>query len=604
MFVLIVLIVSTLLKFYASWQAFALIALSRSGRAWACISAAILLMALRRAYSTYEHLTQPDHAHLSTELIALCISVLIVIGLGNVAPLLRRIQGESEAHRESQATLRAAIDNLPHAFWATDVSGRIVLQNPASRQRDGSLMGMDVRSRPREGIEGELGLNDLLARAAAGEVVHFDATVGAGEDRRWYHEILAPIHHAERTLGIIGLAVDVTDRRRIQIEREELQFNLMQGQKLESLGLLAGGVAHDFNNFLTSILGYAAIASTTIEDGAPARDCLDQIEKAARRAADLTRRLLTFAGDSTPERVLVDPVRVFEDGRDLLGAATARNVRLSITVDPTTPSILCGPSEIDQMAMNLVINASEACEEKGGDVRVVVRPARPNEASRQVPVSGEWVLIEVSDDGCGMDETTRRRIFDPFFSTKFTGRGLGLAALQGIVRRLEGHVSVESQKGRGTRFQVFLPAAARTGESSGPSPTPTRVQGATILAIDDEKEVLDVMRQMLESGGFRVITARDGPAGLASFEAHRQEIALVLLDVTMPEMNGPEVLERIRRIDAQVPVLFVSGYVGPRRGDTLALRTHAAFLAKPFSQDALVKRIQTLLGGAELDRES
>ncbi len=349
-------------------------------------------------------------------------------------------------------------------------------------------------------------------------------------------------------------------------------------QKLESIGVLAGGIAHDFNNLLHVVLGNADLARLQLDAAAPAREYLDEVIRATQRAGELTQQLLAYSGRGAIEirhLNLSDEVR---EMATLLRTAISKQATLIWELTPGLPAVTADPTQVRQVVMNLITNASDALGDSAGTITL------------RTGLDGELVFLEVSDTGVGMDTGTLQRIFDPFFSTKFTGRGLGLAAVMGIVESHHGHIRIRSAPGEGTTFRVLFPAVPDSADVGPPRVSATQWRGqGTVLVVEDEEGVREVVRRMLERLGFLVITAEDGIAALERLEAHQGAIAAVLLDLSMPRMTGQEALHEIRRLRPDVPIILMSGYteqgVASKLLDSVGGAT--GFLQKPFLPEDL-----------------
>jgi CheY-like chemotaxis protein len=379
---------------------------------------------------------------------------------------------------------------------------------------------------------------------------------------------------------------------------------MQEAQKLESLGVLAGGIAHDFNNLLTAVLGHAALAQQELPEGAPLRDTLFQIERAAQRAAELCNQMLAYSGRARLELEPVDVSVLVEEMAGLLRASIAKSVNLSLALDGDLPTVEGDPTQLRQVVMNLITNASEAMPEEGGEITVRTASSRAERSllvdvdwSDELP-PGDYVLLEVADTGCGMDEATRRRLFEPFFTTKFTGRGLGMAAVRGIVRGHRGAIHVASAPGRGSHFRVLLPAQqGRRALAPRPAAAAPAVLGGTVLVVDDEPSVRRVVTRMLEHAGYRALAARSGREGLALLEAQRGEIAALVLDLTMPDLRGEEVLASLREREPALPVVLMSGYARQELESLSAGTTRLGLLHKPFREAELLAALAAAAGG-------
>ncbi len=412
---------------------------------------------------------------------------------------------------------------------------------------------------------------------------------------RWFRCCCSPVRDAEgRVVKWFGLSLDIHDER-------EAGEAMRQAQKLEGIGLLAGGIAHDFNNLLTGILGNASLALRVLPKLSPARDLVHDVIMASERAAALTGQLLAYAGKG---RFNIEPVNLATMARDISGllrASIPRKVAIQLELDPALPPIEADASQLQQVLMNLVLNAAEAIGDNSGTVwvRTRVRQLTAEEIARQHSrfslTPGPHVEIEVTDTGSGIEPGNLSRIFDPFFTTKFMGRGLGLAATLGIVRGHKGSITVQSDVGKGSSFFILLPAVA---EVSIPPVTLAAEagggRGELILIADDEEIVRRAARATLHAAGYRILEAEDGLAALDLFRRQGDEIALVLLDMTMPILSGDEAVQHMMKIRPDAVVVASSGY-----GELEAQRRFegtgvSAFLQKPYSSEQLIALVSRL----------
>jgi signal transduction histidine kinase/CheY-like chemotaxis protein len=392
----------------------------------------------------------------------------------------------------------------------------------------------------------------------------------------------------------------------VRQERKSLEEQMQQSQRLESLGLLAGGVAHDFNNLLTGILGNASLALDVLNPPEPARSMLESVIQASERAADLTRQLLAYAGKG---RLFVRPVDISTLVREigeLMHSSMPKKVRFSLDLADNLPPVEADATQIQQLVMNLVLNAGEAVGESAGTVHVVTRLETRSLNGASNAAARRHVCIEVRDNGCGMDEATRAQIFDPFFSTKFTGRGLGLAAALGISRSHQGQIDVETSPGAGSTFRVWLPAAEVAASEAhvrtGVHHAHADLGGAgAILVIDDEQLVRATAKSALQHFGYTVHEAEDGASGVDLFRTIHHQIALVLLDLTMPEMSGEEAFELLRQIQPDIPVIVSSGYDESEATRRFAGKGVSGFLKKPYTAETLAERVKSVLAASRSD---
>jgi PAS domain S-box-containing protein len=373
-------------------------------------------------------------------------------------------------------------------------------------------------------------------------------------------------------------------------------------QKLESIGVLAGGIAHDFNNLLHVVLGNADIALNQLPQGAAAREPLEEVVRATLRAADLTRQLLAYSGKGALVIRHLDLSSEVREMATLLRTAISKQAMLAWELAPDLPAVSADPTQVRQIVMNLITNASDALGDKGGTITLrtgVLRSDelddnrfdRPRLAEAGDPAPGHYVYLEIADTGTGMTPDTLNRIFDPFFTTKFTGRGLGLAAIMGIVRAHKGHIRIRTAPGQGTSFRVlFPPVPGPVRKEEEPSTIRSGWQGSgTILVVDDEVGVREVAERMLQEIGFSTISAQDGRQALAILEQNGKRVTGVLLDVSMPHMGGQETLVRLRDIHPDLPVIMMSGYTEQAVAEQLGESPESTgFLQKPFVAEDLV----------------
>ena len=404
-------------------------------------------------------------------------------------------------------------------------------------------------------------------------------------------------------LFVEGLAIDITRRKEAEAEKVSLDRKLLESQKLESLGVLAGGIAHDFNNLLTSIVGHTGILRLDLPRHSSLQSHLEQIEGGAQRAAELCQQMLAYAGKG---RFLIQRTSLetlVRDTTPLLEHSISKRASLHFQFRGGVPDVDVDATQIRQIIMNLVVNASDALGERDGSITVETGTIRRNDPliSRAVlappPGEGDFACLRITDTGEGMSAETLSRIFDPFFTTKFAGRGLGLAAVLGIVRSHQGSLLVSSTPGQGSTFTLLLPAACApqpARESRAPFENRVHPLAGTVLLIDDEEGVRGVAEQMFAAFGLKTLTACDGVEGLELFRKHQPCISLVLLDLTMPRMSGEETLRNIRAIAPQLPVILTSGY-NESAVPQLSTDDRVSFLQKPFSLAALRKQISQML---------
>ena len=413
------------------------------------------------------------------------------------------------------------------------------------------------------------------------------------------------VYHQGELPVFEGLAIDITAQKNAEGERLALERKLLEGQKLESLGLLAGGIAHDFNNLLTSILGNAGIARLALPPGAPVETQLVAIEDGATRAAELCRQMLAYAGKGRFIVEAVDVSALAEGLVPLLEISIARKARLRLDLDRSLPAVMADATQLRQIVMNLVLNAVDAGVEGKGEIALSTGTLRANRAVLDAAVAGsaltegEFVFLEVRDNGSGMPPEVLSRIFDPFFTTKFAGRGLGLAAVLGIVRGHHAALAVESAPGHGSVFRLLLPVAHGVMVPRPPPAPPTTAWQYTghALLVDDDEAVRIVAGAMMHSFGFTVRAVPDGRSGLDVFREKPGNFDIVLLDLLMPGLTGEQTLEILRTIQPDIRVLIISGFSESDVMQRLANdRGPFKFLHKPFKRSELEQKLRELLG--------
>lgn len=395
----------------------------------------------------------------------------------------------------------------------------------------------------------------------------------------------------QEVTGAVVTLLDITERKRFEDK-------LRQTQKLESLGVLAGGIAHDFNNLLVTILGNASFAKSIAGGDPRLAPLLDQIELGAQRAAELTRQMLDYSGEGKIKVERLDLGGAVREMAKLLSALIPKQIELHYQFQEGLPAVEVDATQIRQVLMNLITNAAESMVDQAGRVVIGIEQRYLQESDlynyqHDGLRPGNYVVLSVRDSGCGMSEQTRSKVFDPFFTTKFQGRGLGMAAVLGIVRGHHGAIRIDSQLGIGTEVRVLLPA-----REASVVPAAAGERG-TVLVVDDDPGILAIAQRALSAHGYRVLTAGNGVEGVACFRKNQADIRLVLMDMTMPQMNGLTALQQIRSLDAQVPVLLSSGY-----GASAAVHSSqfSGVLMKPYTFTDLLSAVEGNLGEPVAER--
>jgi two-component system cell cycle sensor histidine kinase/response regulator CckA len=415
---------------------------------------------------------------------------------------------------------------------------------------------------------------------------------------------LAPLQGGDET-EILVTVVDVTERRKIEDDRQRLEAKIRQTQKLESLGILTGGIAQDFNNILTDIVGNAELAQMDLPVGSSIRRYLDGILRASHRAAELCAQMLAYSGGGKRLHESFDLNELIESTRDLIHTSLAKNASLAVNLARDLPKVNGDATQIRQVVMNLIINASEALKDNQGIITVStgVIDFQPGQSSPTNPLdeqaaAGRYIYFLVNDNGIGMTREVQEKIFDPFFTTKFTGRGLGLAAVLGIINSHGGAIRIYSEPGVGTSIRVLLPHQGPDGVVEEETTT-TPGEGGTVLVIDDEQVVQQTTSDTLRRLGYAVLNASDGLEGLELFKSHHEQITLVLLDLTMPNLGDEETYTHLRKIDSEKPVVIMSGFSEQDILQKFVGRGIAAFLQKPISPARLMTVVKEVMDAYE-----
>ena len=514
----------------------------------------------------------------------------------------RELQQETERHRRdaqalrlSEARYRQLVEAMDEGMWILDRAGNTTFVNRRLLQMLGHS-AEEVVGRPMASF-----LHETEAANAPRYLAEWLAGAGILRDVRFHRKDGTDLwailtgslvaHGDGEPEGFLAMVTDITERRR----NEELQ---LQSQKLESLGVLAGGIAHDFNNLLSAMLGNLDLALLSLPEGSPAREPLDRLEKAVQRAAHLTRQMLAYSGQG---RFLVAPLdlnQTVQEISHLIAVSVPKKVAFTYQLRQGLPPMTAEAAQVQQVVMNLVTNAAEAIGDREGTV--TLRTGEENWTAEHLAAlfpgqplePGAYLTLEVEDTGSGMSAEVQERIFEPFFTTKFTGRGLGLSSMQGIVRGHGGGIRINTQVGRGTAFLVAFPVGpAAEGPRANPLDDPAWRGAGRILVAEDEEEVREATGNLLRSLGFEVVATADGREALERFREAEGSFRAVLMDFTMPRMNGLEAFYAMRELDPACRVILTSGYQEPSSLAHGEDRLFAAFLQKPFDRRALVQAL-------------
>jgi nitrogen-specific signal transduction histidine kinase/ActR/RegA family two-component response regulator len=406
--------------------------------------------------------------------------------------------------------------------------------------------------------------------------------------------------------GTVGLARDITDRKRTEEQRLRLERQMQEMQKLESLGVLAGGIAHDFNNLLVGVLANAELALQMLsrEPGSSAmHERISDIRQAALHAAELTNQMLAYSGRGHFDVRPISMNEMILSMQHLLSASICKKAEVIYELSSDLPAVQADVAQMRQVIMNLIVNASDALEDRPGVIRVrtgakLVSDSIKNLYGPLPLTAGSYAFLEVADDGSGMDDETKARLFEPFFTTKLLGRGLGLSAVQGIVRGHGGGIALESAKGHGTTITLLLPCSDRPPTRTvrtAPEASAAWSGSGVVLLVDDDARVRLVTELVLKSIGFEVLAAASGHEALQAFDQRTDEVRLAMLDLTMPDLGGDQVMKLLREQRPELPVLLCSGYSEEEMSSRCRREALTSFLQKPYPVDLLRARLKDLL---------
>ena len=532
--------------------------------------------------------------------------------LGRLGPAIRRELGDAKARaerRQAQHDLRVqrdffrlVLDTTPNLIFVKDSRSRFTLANRAVAELYGTTGDALIGQTPRAlGLPSE---EAAMAREAEQHVLRTrrphlmprqQATDVATGAPRWFDMRLVPLMLPDAEQQVLVIGTEVTEQRQVEEALRATEEQFRQAQKMEAIGQLAGGVAHDFNNLLTAILGYSALLRDVIKDPESAAD-LAEIQKAGDRARGLTSQLLAFGRKHVVEPQVLDVNRVVRDAERMLSRVIGENIQLESVLDPELLRVRADMGQMHQVLMNLAVNARDAMQ-RGGTLRVTtantVMPSAASDGER-VPA----VALTVTDTGSGMTPEVRQRMFEPFFTTKGPGRGtgLGLAIVFGVVTQTGGSIDVHSEPGQGTTFTIYIPAVSDAVTATAAADAPVVLEGSeTVLLVEDERMIRELVRKILTGYGYTVIDAADGVEAIEVAETYPAPIHLLLSDLVMPRLGGPELAQRIVARRRDVRVLYMSGFAGGLGTGFGKLSPGVALLHKPFTPAALVRKVRECL---------
>jgi two-component system cell cycle sensor histidine kinase/response regulator CckA len=537
--------------------------------------------------------------------------------LARLGPAIRRELQEARnrterRHAQDQLQvqrnfLRLVLDSNPAVIFVKDWEGRYTLANRATADVFGitpdELMGKTDRDFNAKVAEVERFLETDRAVISNGVPVYIErepATDMSTGRVRWFETHKVPLIVPNNPPQILGIGIDITERVAAEEALRVSEEQFRQAQKMEAVGLLAGGIAHDFNNLLTAILGYSALLLERVQDQPDVAEDIEEIRKAGERASGLTRQLLAFSRKQVLAPQVLDLKQVVADVEKMLRRILGEDVRLRTVTAQTLQRVKADPGQIEQALLNLAINARDAMPTGGMLTLELANAKTPRELKDADPKApDDCVAVSVTDTGSGMSPEVRKRIFEPFFSTKSPGRGtgLGLSMVYGVVKQSGGHIMVESEPDHGTRFTIYLPATTdREPLTARSSHRASDLRGTeTILLVEDEIAIRELVRKVLTGYGYEVLEAPDARAAVRLAEKHARSIHLLLSDIVMPGLSGPELAQRLALSRPDMRVLYMSGFGSRLSTGFGSLSSQVALLHKPFTPEILATKVRECL---------
>jgi signal transduction histidine kinase/ActR/RegA family two-component response regulator len=513
--------------------------------------------------------------------------------------LAAAIQEAGRLASESYAPFAAETEAANHILVAMERGAFALVRRGLRKEAASALFSDAYKERKRVYAAGMEALTEAIEERSRRDRQGYGQQVA----QAWALAIVSAVLLLLAWVGVVGLIrKHLAERARAEEGQRRLESKMQQAQKLESLGVLAAGIAHDFNNLLTTILGNSRMVLAELETNSPQRERIGRACTAAAYAAELVEQILAYSGKPSVNLKPLDLSRLVGDMGALLQASATGRCELRLECAGELPAVEADGSQIRQVILNLVTNASEAVGD--GEATVWVRTGVTQRSAADLrdtlgsaATPGEYVYLEVADSGTGMDTATQARIFEPFFTRKSFGRGLGLAAVLGIVRAHQGALEVKSYPGEGTRIRALFPQSDRPAlEPSEPSEsTPTARGTGRILVVDDEEWVLEIAEAFLERAGFEVSTALGGTRGIEQFKTHSGAFDAVVLDLAMPDVSGDEVFKQLQELRAGIPVIAVSGYNEEVAAERFGTRGFAGFVRKPYEPEQLVEIVRSVI---------
>ncbi len=506
-----------------------------------------------------------------------------------------------EALQASEAKYRKLLENLPQCIFIKNIDGEYVSCNANFASNLGveesEIIGKsDFDFFPKELAHKYRDDDQKVISSGVNLVVEEGFVVG--DQERIVHTVKTPVRKEDGTItGILGIFWDVTEEKRAEEKQREFEEKVRHTQKLESIGVLAGGIAHDFNNLLTAILANASLSIQGVDPDSPAYGGLQEVISASRRAADLCQQMLAYSGQG---KFVIEPISLtalVKDMANIVSVSISKKAELKCSYDDNLPLIEGDPAQVRQVILNLLMNASDALGDDAGEILVSTGTEEIDDQ--------EYVYFDIKDTGCGMDEQTKALLFEPFYTTKFQGRGLGLSAVLGIMRGHGGSIDVKSNLGQGTTFRAYFPVKTGLGQElpsqavTQGDPLKWRHEGLALI-VDDEEIVRLIGKKMLKRCGFSVELACDGEEALERIKELEKELTVIVMDVTMPKIDGCQVFAQLRKEGCSVPIILTSGFNSDYLVKNIETTCNARFLHKPFEFVDLVTILAETLDSQNL----
>ncbi|MEI6209388.1 MAG: PAS domain S-box protein [Desulfuromonadales bacterium] len=581
-------------------------------------------LVLKRGHNTFD----AQHFRKDGSIIDISVDSRLITWDGE--PAIMNIARDITERKQTERQLQDAfqfnsqiISSVMEGVIVYDLDLRFRVWNPFMEKLTGKSAGEVLGGHPSElfpfttkvGLVERLkSLTEISGSEAASlipETIEFQYSIPETEKYGWVSQVCAPLLNSlGDVIGVIATVRDITEAKRAEEERLMLERQFLHAQKLESLGIMAGGIAHDFNNLLQAILGNIELASTKLVPNSAPHEFITSAMKSANHAAHLTNLMLAYTGKGYQERTALNLNTLVMENADMLRTTAGAAIPIQLTLSAELPAILANQAQLQQVVMNLITNAAESIEKLPGSISLTTGTQQCDHirlaASLLIekPEPGLFVFLEVADNGCGMNEETIARLFDPFFTTKFTGRGLGMSAVMGIIKAHRGALLVESTVGAGTTFRALFPVSdevppvlvvERTVAPSKESLSAKKLLSGIALVVDDEKTVLKVAVRMASLCGLTVITAINGIDAVTKFRDHADEIVVVLMDLTMPDMDGITAMNEIYSIRPTCKVILASGFNEYELSSRITGQEPAGFIRKPYNMKALETELQRVL---------